>query len=69
MIRITYTDPGGRAETRTFRTLEEAQAFAHPLVGQYPDFIPACAVRGYGDPNSGRIIVEGAQLSELFPKA
>jgi len=64
-IKVSYRSIDRCSKTRRFKTLEGAQKFAQEWVGETPELGSFYAVSGDG---IGRITVEGATLTELFPK-
>lgn len=68
-IKLTVESIDGFRETRSFKTLKGAQAFAHKYVGATPEISVSFgyAVSGYG--TTKVIIQEGCTFKELFPAA
>jgi len=64
MIKIRYRSIDGCAETRTFKTIKGARAYAHNLLGPHPDIGSFYAV---SDDGIGRVTCSGVTLAELFP--
>ena len=63
-IKVSYLACDGAKQTKTFSSIEAAQAFAHEWVGKHPEIGSSYAVSGDG---IGRITVKGCTLAELFP--
>jgi hypothetical protein len=62
-ITVAYAAIDGYRETRSFDTLEGAQAFAQYWVGPTPDYGTTYAVAPDG---VGKVSVEGASIEHLF---
>lgn len=65
MITVIYTSIDGVRKVRKYETLRAAQKFAWDWVGRHPELGRGYAVSGDG---VGKIEVEGASLSDLFPQ-
>jgi len=65
MIKVQYRAVDGAAETRKFKTLAGAQAYAAKMIGDTPEMGSRYAVSGDG---IGRVMVDGANLADLFPE-
>lgn len=64
-IKVTYTSVDRYTRSQRFKTLEQAQRFAHRWVGEHPEIGRSYAISGDG---IGKITVKGASLSDLFPE-
>jgi len=64
-IKVSYRSVDRYSKTRSFKTLEGAQKFAQEWVGKTPELGTGYAVSGDG---IGKVTVDGATLTELFPK-
>jgi len=64
MIIVRYTSIDRYSQTRRFKTLKGAQAFAHKYVGPHPTLGTYYAV---SDDGVGRVTVSGCSLQALFP--
>lgn len=62
-IRVAYTAIDGARETRSFKTLKGARAFAVRYVGAHPEFGSHYAVSADG---IGKVTVSGCDLHRLF---
>lgn len=65
-IKVRYSSIDGYSQTRKFKTLPGAQAFAQKWVGKYPSLGGSYAV---SDDGIGKVTVQGTTLAELFPPA
>lgn len=65
-IWVRYTSIDGYRDTRKFKTLKNAQAFAHERVGPHPELGWTYAISGDG---IGKVQVTGCTLRDLFPDA
>ena len=65
IITVRYRSLDGYSQTRRFKTLAGARKFATKWVGAHPEIGSSYAICGDG---IGRITVEGALLSDLFPE-
>lgn len=65
MITVTYASIDGVRDRRRFKTLYGARLFAHLFLGETPEVGSTYAISGDG---IGRVTVDGATLSDLFPK-
>jgi hypothetical protein len=65
-VGVSYRSVDGFSQTRSFKTLEGAQAYAQKMVGDAPTFGSFYAV---SDDGVGRVTVRGATLAELFPRS
>lgn len=63
-ITVRYSSIDRFSETRHFKTLAGAQAYAQMRVGRHPEVGCGYAVCGDG---VGKVTVSGASLSDLFP--
>jgi hypothetical protein len=65
-IRVTYSTFDRYRESRRFKTLKGARAYAQRKIGVHPEISVTFhyAVSAYGD---AKIEVRGATLAELFP--
>ncbi len=63
-IKITYSSCDWFRETRKFKTLKGARAYAHRWVGEHPEMGSRYAISGDG---IGKVTVKGATLADLFP--
>ena len=64
MIKLRYSSCDGYRVTKSYKTLAGAQAYAHRMIGRFPETGMSYAISGDG---IGKITVEGATLRELFP--
>jgi hypothetical protein len=64
-ITVYYATSDRYRETRKFKTLSGARAYAQKKIGKTPEMGTHYAVSGYG---TAKIEVSGASLKELFPE-
>ena len=63
MITVRYSSIDRFSESRKFKTLTGARAYAQKWVGEHPDLGSGYAISGDG---VGKITVSGVSLAELF---
>lgn len=64
IITVTYSSIDGCRETRRYKRIKSARAYAHQMVGAHPEIGSWYAVSGDG---IGKVTVSGATLADLFP--
>lgn len=66
MIKVSYRACDGYAKTRSFKTLDGARKFAQKYVGETPEISEMFGYAVSAD-GVGKVTVEGATLTDLFP--
>jgi hypothetical protein len=64
-ITIRFSSLDGWRQTRKFKTLRGARAYAQKWVGEHPEIGSSYAVSGDG---IGKVTVVGCTLAQLFPE-